>query len=109
MSEPAHYTYRVRWSAEDRAFVGTVAELPSLSWIAEQAVDAFTGICALAADVVDDLVASGEPVPAALADRTYSGKFLMRVPPEVHQQLAIEAAEQNVSLNRLATARLLAN
>jgi predicted HicB family RNase H-like nuclease len=109
MTETAHYTYRVRWSVEDQAFVGTVAELPSLSWLAEQPADAFTGICALAADVVNDLLESGEPVPTALADRAYSGKFLVRVPPEVHQQLVIEAAEQKVSLNRLATARLIAN
>lgn len=27
-----HYTHRVRWSAEDKAFVGTVAEMASLSW-----------------------------------------------------------------------------
>jgi len=39
-----HYTYRVRWSAEDAAYVGTVAEMPSLSWAVEDRGEAFAGI-----------------------------------------------------------------
>lgn len=52
------------------------------------------------------MLASDEQPPAPIAERDYSGKFQVRVPPELHRQLAIEAAEQNVSLNRLATLRL---
>nr|WP_246404339.1 toxin-antitoxin system HicB family antitoxin [Nocardiopsis algeriensis] len=52
------------------------------------------------------MVRNGEQPPEAIADRTFSGRFQVRVPPEVHRQLALEAAEQNVSLNRLVSARL---
>ncbi|GAB3711025.1 type II toxin-antitoxin system HicB family antitoxin [Nocardiopsis nanhaiensis] len=106
MNRSEHYAYRVRWSAEDEAYVGTVAEFPPLSWVAPVSTDAFTGIRELAADTVDDMLASDEQPPAPIAERDYSGKFQVRVPPELHRQLAIEAAEQNVSLNRLATLRL---
>lgn len=34
------------------------------------------------------------------------GEFRVRIPPEVHRSLAIQAAEQGVSLNRLASAKL---
>jgi len=102
-----HYTYRVRWSAEDAAYIGTVAEMPSLSWAAETQFDAFVGIRALVAEVLDDMKASGETPPEAIADRSYSGKFLVRLTPEAHRQLVIDAAEQNVSLNRLAASRLV--
>ena len=57
-------------------------------------------------DVVADMHAHGESVPEPFADRTYSGKFQTRVPPELHRQLAIEAAEEGVSLNRLVSFRL---
>jgi len=50
--------------------------------------------------------AQGEEPPQPLADRAYSGKFLVRVPPETHRALALRAAEQGVSLNRLVSARL---
>jgi predicted HicB family RNase H-like nuclease len=106
MGRADHYTYRVRWSAEDESYLGTVAELPSLSWSAEDRSQAFEGIQRLAAEVVEDMLASGEQPPEAIADRSYSGKFMVRVPPEVHRQLNIEAAEQQVSLNRLVSARL---
>jgi predicted HicB family RNase H-like nuclease len=102
-----HYTYRVRWSSEDEAFVGTVAELASLSWLADTQHDAFLGIRALVADVLDDMRESGEAPPEAIADRSYSGKFIVRLTPEAHRQLALDAAEQHVSLNRLAANRLI--
>ena len=52
---------------------------------------------------------TGEKEPEPIADRTYSGKFVVRIPPEAHRVLAVEAAEQGVSLNRLASARLANN
>ncbi|MDR1851757.1 MAG: toxin-antitoxin system HicB family antitoxin [Propionibacteriaceae bacterium] len=107
MSDVAsHYSYRVHWSAEDDMFVGTVAELPSLSWLADEQVEAFTGIVRATQEAVADMEAAGEPVPEAFADREYSGKFLVRVPPEEHRRLVVDAAEQHVSLNRLAAVRL---
>ncbi len=107
MTLAEHYTYRVRWSAEDGGFVGTVAELPSLSWVAETLEGALSGILEIVTGVLEDMAATGETPPAAIADRRDSGKFMVRVPPELHRHLAIEAAEQNVSLNRLATTRLV--
>ena len=100
------YTYRVTWSEEDSEHVGLCAEFPSLSWLAGTPEAALRGIRKVVADVVADLRANGEPVPEPLAGRRYSGKFMVRVPPEVHRRLATEAAEQGVSLNRLASAKL---
>ena len=101
-----HYTYRVTWSADDGEFVGLCAEFPSLSWLASTPNEAFSGIRELVADVVSDMVNASEKTPEPLADRTYSGRFMVRVPPETHRTLTIRAAEQGVSLNRLVSARL---
>jgi len=35
-----------------------------------------------------------------------SYKFMVRVPPEVHRHLALEATEAGVSLNRIASSKL---
>jgi len=101
-----HYTYRVTWSAEDEMHVGLCAEFPSLSWLANTPGGALAGIRQVVADTVADLETSGEDVPVALAERRVSGRFVVRVPPEVHRNLAVEAAEAGVSLNRLVSARL---
>jgi len=101
-----HYTYRVTWSAEDNEHVGLCAEFPSLSWLAPTPGGALQGIRRLVAGVVADLREAGEAVPVPLAGRSFSGRFIVRVPPEVHRELAVEAAETGVGLNRLASARL---
>lgn len=108
MNVADRYTYRVTWSPEDDSYVATVAELPSLSWLDDDQREALNGIVKLVHDVVDDLETEGEPVPAPLAERVFSGKFMVRIPPEVHRELVVEAAEQQVSLNRLITSRLSA-
>jgi predicted RNase H-like HicB family nuclease len=106
MPDPTHYTYRVAWSVEDGEHVATVAEFPSLSWLAPTPVEALAGLADVVRDVLADLAASGEPVPAPLSERAYSGRFVVRVPAEVHRRLVREAAEQHVSLNRLVSDRL---
>jgi len=100
------YTYRVTWSEDDQEYVGLCAEFPSLSWLAASPEAALRGIRKVVADVVTDMKEAGEPVPEPLASRKFSGKFMIRVPPQVHRDLAIEAAEAGVSLNRLATVKL---
>jgi len=100
------YSYRVMWSEEDGEYVGLCAEFASLSWLASSPETALEGIRRVVAEVVADLEASGERVPEPIAVRQYSGKFMVRIPPEVHRQLALEAAESGVSLNRIVSAKL---
>jgi len=100
------YTYRVTWSKDDQEYVGLCAEFPSLSWLARTPETALRGIRKVVADVVKDMRESGEPVPLSISSRQYSGKFMVRVPPEVHRNLALQAAEAGVSLNRLASSKL---
>ncbi len=100
------YTYRVSWSEEDTEHVGLCAEFPSLSYLASTPEKALRGIRKVVGDVVEDMQANGESVREPLSSRRYSGKFMVRVPPEVHRRLAREAAEADISLNRLASAKL---
>ncbi|MEM9508976.1 MAG: toxin-antitoxin system HicB family antitoxin, partial [Cyanobacteria bacterium P01_E01_bin.35] len=96
-----HYAYRVIWSAEDEEFVGLCAEFPSLSYLDEDNLKALKGITNLVKDIVADLEAGREKIPTPISEKNYSGKFQVRITPERHRMLAIEAAEQDVSLNRL--------
>lgn len=103
-----HYTYRVTWSPEDNEHVGLCAEFPSLSWLARSPDAALKGIRAVVAQTVANMNEQGEPVPEPLAEKRYSGEFRVRIPPEQHRTLAIQAAEQGVSLNRLVSMKLAA-
>ena len=103
-----HYTYRVTWSPEDGDHLALCAEFPSLSWLAATPESALKGIQRVVKNVVADMQANAEPVPTPLSEKTYSGQFKVRIPPLLHRQLAILAAEQGVSLNRMASAKLAA-
>jgi predicted HicB family RNase H-like nuclease len=100
------YTYRVTWSEDDNVYVGLCAEFPSLSWLARTPEAALRGIRKLVADVVIDMRTSEESIPEPIASRAYSGKFMVRIPPDVHRKLAVQAAESGVSLNRIASSKL---
>ena len=101
-----HYTYRVTWAEDDGEYVGLCTEFPSLSWLASTPQAALRGIRTAVAEAVEDMMKEGEPVPSPLANRPFSGKFVVRVPPETHRRLATEAAEAGVSLNRLVSEKL---
>lgn len=100
------YTYRVTWSEEDQEYVGLCAEFPSLSWLEDDLVAALSGIRRLVLDTVNDMREADEAVPEPFSVRNYSGKVLLRVPPETHRHLVILAAESGVSLNRYISSKL---
>ncbi len=101
------YTYRVIWSADDEEFVGLCAEFPSLSWLDADRHEALDGITRLVGDVLVDMQKSGESVPEPLTSRKYSGELRLRMPPAVHQRLAIKAAEEKTSLNAVIVRSLV--
>ncbi|MFW5775326.1 MAG: toxin-antitoxin system HicB family antitoxin [Chitinivibrionales bacterium] len=79
---------------------------PVLAGLAQSHEDALHGIREVVADVVLEMQSAGKTVPEPLFSKKYSGKFRVRVPPEVPRKLAMEAAESVVSLNRLESAKL---
>ncbi len=100
------YTYRVTWSPEDKEYIGLCAEFPSLSWLANSPESALKGIRKTVETIIQDMKENDEKIPLPIASKNYSGKFMVRVPPEVHRSLAIQAAESGVSINRLVNSRL---
>jgi predicted HicB family RNase H-like nuclease len=97
------YTYRVTWSEEDQEYVGLCVEFPSLSWLDENPEAALAGIRKMVAEAVKDMKANKETPPEALSSKRFSGKFMVRIPPELHRKLVLEAQEEGISLNRLAS------
>tara|TARA_B100000508_G_scaffold140608_1_gene142314 strand:+ start:1641 stop:1997 length:357 start_codon:yes stop_codon:yes gene_type:complete len=100
------YSYRVVWSAEDNEFVGLCSEFPSLSWLSKSQDEAFKGIRNLVADVLKDMIKNNEKIPEPIAEKRFSGKLVVRISPELHRDLALEARDFNISLNRYINSKL---
>ena len=100
------YAYRVLWSEEDAMYVGLCAEFSLLSAMSDTPEGAFAGIRQVVAEALAILQEDGDPAPDPISTKSYSGTLTIRVPPETHRALALEAAEAGISMNRLASERL---
>ena len=100
------YTYRITWSQEDGEHVGLCAEFPSLSYLDRDINKALKGITNLVAKVVKDMKKNNEEVPEPFSKKTYSGKFLVRISPDIHRDLVVKASEQKISLNNYISSKL---
>ena len=100
------FTYRVTWSEDDGEYVGLCAEFTSLSWLAASQEAALKGIRKTVREIVANMKEVGEDVPEPLSTKRFSGRFVVRVPEDIHRRLAISAAEKGISLNRLVSAKL---
>jgi predicted HicB family RNase H-like nuclease len=107
-SRPAaeHYLYTVGWSEDDEAYVARVAEFPSLAAHGNTQEAALRSIQQVVKVVLKDMAASKEPIPQPLGKRSFSGRLNVRMPGYLHRYLAIEAAQQSVSLNQLINLKL---
>lgn len=89
-----------------REHVGLCAEFPSLSWLDKTPERALSGIRKLIKETLTYMAKNEEDIPEPISLKSYSGKFMVRVPPETHRILVIKAAESGVSLNRLISSKL---
>jgi predicted HicB family RNase H-like nuclease len=100
------YTYKITYSQDDKEYVGLCAEFPSLSYLEPNQTKAFTGIQELVKEIVKDMKKENEAIPEPLSTKQYNGKFMVRIPPDVHRDLSILASENHISLNRLVSSKL---
>ena len=104
--ESDRYIYKVVWSEKDREYVGLCVEFPLLRRLGVSPESALRKIRKVVEDAIKDMKDRGESPPNPLSSRKFSGKFVLRIPPETHRRLAIEAEEEGISLNRLVSAKI---
>ncbi|MGN7780756.1 type II toxin-antitoxin system HicB family antitoxin [Mycolicibacterium sp. 22603] len=101
------YTYRAMWSPAAGSYVGTCLEFPGLRQHRETAGEAIAAIEKIVREDVAAATAEGWTAPDSLTDREYSGRFVLRISPELHAPLAVEATEQRMSLNQWVVQKLV--
>lgn len=99
--QSSQYEYRVTWDPRDDIYVARVTELPRLAAHGGTPEEALRELRGVVDDVLEDMAANDEPIPEPLSVRQYSGKFALRMPPELHRQLAAEANRLGKSINAL--------
>jgi predicted HicB family RNase H-like nuclease len=101
-----HYTYRIGWSEEDGVFVARCVEFPRLGAHGRSQEGALRQIKSAVTEALKWLSDEKREAPEPLGTRKFRGHLTLRVPPEVHRELAVKAAEENVSINQLILSKL---
>ncbi len=100
------YAYRVNWSEEDKLYISSCVEFPSLFAHGRTMEAALKQIRIVVKETVEWLKEENEKVPQPFSLKTYKGNLTLRVPSDTHRQLAIKSAEQGVSINQYILSKL---
>ena len=97
------YLKVVEWSEEDRCYVGSAPPLIGQSCHGRTEAEVLAQLQVIVEEWVEILLADGEPLPAGTANRKFSGKFVVRLSPEIHRKIALKAMARGDSLNEFVS------
>jgi predicted HicB family RNase H-like nuclease len=92
------YAARVEYSDADQAFIGHIAGISDIVGFHGESV---AELRAAFEEAVDDYLETCEKLGRA-PQKPYSGKLMLRVPPEVHAAVAVAARVSGKSINQWA-------
>ncbi len=93
------YAARIEYSDEDGCFVGHIAGIKDVIGFHAETVKELR---AAFEEAVDDYLTTCAELGRA-PQKPYSGKLMLRVPPEVHARAAMMAQAHGVSINQWAS------
>ena len=93
------YAAKIEYSDEDACFIGHIAGIKDVIGFHAETVKELR---AAFEEAVDDYLATCEKLGRA-PQKPYSGKIMLRVPPEVHARAAMMAQAHGVSINQWAS------
>jgi len=105
-AKAARYLKIVEWSDADECFVGRCPGLFHGGCHGSDEAEVYRQLCRIAEQWVKILEDERTPLPPATAGRSYSGKFVVRVSPDLHQRVALKAMSRGESLNQLVAGAL---
>jgi predicted HicB family RNase H-like nuclease len=97
-----NYAARIEYSDEDQCFVGHIAGIRDIVGFHGESVN---DLRAAFEEAVDDYLETCERAGLA-PQRPYSGKVMLRIPPELHAEIAMRAEACGKSLNQWAAEAL---
>ncbi|MCL1887527.1 MAG: toxin-antitoxin system HicB family antitoxin [Kiritimatiellaeota bacterium] len=99
MKEGDRYLKIVEWSDEDQCYIGSCPELFGGGCHGDDEAKVYKELCQIVDEWIQICKEDGIPLPEPKKRADYSGKFVMRVGPELHKVLAYRAQIANESLN----------
>jgi len=109
MKKSDRYIKIVKWSKEDGCYVGTCPALMFGGVHGDDEAKVYKELCEAVEEWIREGEAQGEALPKPDAESEFSGKFVLRVGPELHHALYLDALQNNESLNSYCVRELAKN
>lgn len=106
-AQAARYPKFVEWSDEDGVFIGKCPGLFGGGVHGSDEAAVYKELCEAVEEWIVLLHKDNIPLPAALDEKKYSGKFMLRVEPALHRRLAAKAQAEGESLNQYVAKALV--
>lgn len=99
MKPADNYLKIVEWSEENGCYVGTCPGLIHGGVHGDNEAKVYEELCQVVSEAVELYQVDGRALPAATANKKYSGRFVLRVGSDLHKEVSIRAARLGESLN----------
>lgn len=99
MKQADKYLKIVEWSEEDACYIGTCPGLLHGGVHGDNETKVYEELCQVVSEAVELYRADNKPLPAATANKKYSGRFVLRVGSDLHKEVSIRASRRGESLN----------
>jgi predicted HicB family RNase H-like nuclease len=100
------YSYNIEFDSEDNIYIARCAELSTLSAHGATQEDALKEIKLAVLGALEWIEQEKGEIPEPFSLHKFSGEFRVRMPPEKHRKIAIEANLQGISMNQLIVNKL---
>ena len=103
------YLKVVEWSDKDNCYIGTSPGLFAGGVHGKNEEKVFKNLCNVIDDVIKTMDETGKTLPKSTINRKFSGKIALRIPPDLHKTIFINAMQNGKSVNKLIQYKLEAS
>jgi predicted HicB family RNase H-like nuclease len=100
MKPTDRYLKIVEWSDEDGCYVGRCPELMLGGVHGDDQLKVYRELCGVIEEWEKIYRDDNRSLPEPKLNRKYTGKFVLRISPDLHERLAIKAVSEGESLNQ---------
>jgi len=94
------YLKLLEWSEEERLSIGSAPPIIGQCCHGDTAAEVLEQFVEIVEEWVEIFLREGKLLPTPSAGQKFSGKFLVRVSPEIHQKAALKAQARGENLNQ---------
>lgn len=100
------YLKLVEWSDADDCYVGSAPPIIGPCCHGGTEAEVMAQLSTIVEEWVEIMQREGHPLPAGTAGRKYSGRFVVRVAPDLHKRASLKALARGESLNQFVASAL---